>query len=1324
MAARIISWKIDDYKYAYLVKVGGSHISNRITDASVLAEMVKEVGGYSYSTYYNAFQEMNKELYNAYSVTVPEKIGEYYGNVKVDDILILTGKDGAKGADGSGGYPGTGSGSSIYDDFNDAIDKKLDEIKEDIKKDNEDVKNELENKVTDSITDAKKEIEDTKKELDDVRKDLEKKLGDAKDALDKASKLFELDDENITPDAIKEVFSATSEFSDWMTDYSGFVQDIKTDYERASTKMGLIGTGESALDGLFTWFGTSLNTTSGTVGSVRQDLAAVSGVIAQYATWYDENAESAANAARIINASAATIEDTIKYIQGSGITTEIERKMDAMAGTIIDKALAESELGVASVKNELNALSAYVLTQIVYENPDGTLTVIGDKMKAIEGEMERYMTRTDNLMKETTDLRESWSIASGKLSTVAQLTAETDADGNIIYYTSGSSGEQVVYYNPENGKFYYDKGFMQECPASKVYVHFSSVLDSYIKQTASSITISVSDNSALTASIKAEILGDKSFINMIADEVNIDAEVIMRELSAKTGNIGGIILHDGLIYSMKENEDRNPEFILNGKNGGFSATNAYIRGDIVAKSLTLGDGTSMSDYIDDKIKAAVTGSTGTTGTTGATTGLTEDEVNKLIEGYIKSKEFNDLLLSGGYITKDNIYNYVTSGSSGMSQAEIEALCERLVGAEVNKALGVEEMEDGRLKHTVIVGGKEYTWITADIGNYLLLDTMVSGTSGDSNYSFVVDKKGLLQANNAIIYGEIYANKGYIGKLTFDEGAISGDGFTISKEGINGNGWNFNGGGGSGSGSGGSGGGSGSGGDGGSGSGGGGGAIITKGRIGAVNITDYGLEVYSGNTLTAFINGSADFASDKSGDKGRIIYSAGVAKSGDTMWYAWTTDDETTLGNNGVLYTLIDYANSASTASFINGNRIDCYLRTGDGTVLDNCYASTYYYDEETGKNVYVNRIYNFYSPTGARVYYIRNTNKDVSLNTNELGSTKIYEDGTIVTNKLEARGGTFLGNLDVQDGVFRGKINATGGTLNNVTASNIDINGNISLYNGNSLVMYSGSSKEPVFTIINAPINNDNQYYYTSIKTLNIYEQNLTIFDKPYNNSFTLASCNITSGFSVTIPDINFRAGATVSYVDKEPDMPTLKIIAEFKDNNGVVKSSQILNTIKWNEIPKGEHSPSWVKTWSGALSTTTITASTNGIFNLKAQYIFTVKGRKGNNSSMPRVYINGSFPKSSSLTIHGIYDNKLMSIGTNGIKITWGNNNIASFMPSTDAANAFDILLQVNNVWYPNDDSKFYGIKLTYGGIRMNFGDGNGWKTIEPDSNGFLKAN
>lgn len=1310
MAARILSWKIDDYKYAYLVKVGGSHISNRITNETLLSEMVTEVGKWEFPQYKEAFLDMNEELRKAYNITIPSdgtRIDEYFGQVHTNDILVLTGKDGAKGSNGSNGLPGTdGSGGGVYDRFNDAIDKKLDEIKEDIKKDNEDVKNEIENKVTDTLSDAKKEIEDTKKELENVRKDLEEKLGNAKDALDKASKLFEMDDDNITPDAIKEVFSATSEFSDWMTGYSGFVQNIKTDYDRASTKMGLIGTGESALDGLFTWFGTSLNTTSGTVGSVRQDLAAVSGVIAQYATWYDENAESAANAARIINASAATIEDTIKYIQGSGLTTEIERKMDAMAGTIIDKALAESELGVASVKNELNALSAYVLTQIVYENPDGTLTVIGDKMKAIEGEMERYMTRTDNLMKETTDLRESWSIASGKLSTVAQLTAETDADGNIIYYTSGSSGEQVVYYNSENGKFYYDKGFMQECPASKVYVHFSSVLDSYIKQTASSITISVSDNSALTASIKAEILGDKSFINMIADEVNIDAEVIMRELSAKTGNIGGIILHDGLIYSMKENEDGNPEFILNGKNGGFSATNAYIRGDIVANSLTLGDGTSMSDYIDDKIKDAVTGSTGNTGTTGTTTGLTEDEVNKLIEDYLKSKEFNDLLLSGGYITKDNIYDYVTSGSSGMSQAEIEALCERLVGAEVNKALGVEEMEDGRLKHTVIVGGKEYTWITADIGNYLLLDTMVSGTSGDSKYSFVVDKKGLLQANNAIIYGEIYANKGYIGKLTFDEGAISGDGFTISKEGINGNGWSFNGSGGDG--------GSGGSGSGGSGSGSGngdGGAIITKGRIGAVNITDYGLEVYSGDTLTAFINGSADFASDKSGDKGRIIYSAGVAKSGDTMWYAWTTDDETTLGNNGVLYTLIDYANTASTVSFIDGNKIDCYLRAGDGTVLDGCYASTYYYDEDQ-KRVDINRIYNFYSLTGARVYYVRNTAKDVSLNSNELGSTKIYEDGTIVTNKLEARGGTFLGNLDVVDGIFRGKVNATAGTLNNVTARNMDLSGNISLFKGNNFIIYSGNSKTPAVLMTNGPIETNNTISYKP-KSLNIYEQNFVNYPKHSNPSTVLASFSVTKGDVITIPYMSFYSTVIVS-TGNTASAPHLLLLARIMDENGVEKFSKTITgaEIKWSKFTEKEGLIyKAINTWSGdTVQFDVITATTNGTFYLNCATAYDLS-EKRDFTITPSVKINGGATNNETISVASTSSKKLVNIGTDGFQVTWGNNNIAKFSGwDIGDKNYLTILLQSNG----------YGLKIDPNGIMINLGEK--WQTLSVNSDGTLK--
>ena len=478
-------------------------------------------------------------------------------------------------------------------------------------------------------------------------------------------------------------------------------------------------------------------------------------------------------------------------------------------------------------------------------------------------------------------------------------------------------------------------------------------------------------------------------------------------------------------------------------------------------------------------------------------------------------------------------------------------------------------------------------------------------------------------------------------------------------------------------------------------------------------------------MTAFINGSADFASDKSGDKGRIIYSAGVAKSGDTMWYAWTTDDETTLGNNGVLYTLIDYANSASTASFINGNRIDCYLRTGDGNVLDECYASTYYYDEETGKNIYVNRIYNFYSPTGARVYYVRNSAKDVSLDSNSLGSTKIYEDGTIVTNKLEARGGTFLGNLDVQDGNFRGKINATGGTLNNIKANNINLNGNISLYDSNNLIMYSGSSKDPIFKIENSPIGDDRETTQ-SIYDLNVKEINVTEYDKNFNKYEFLASSNVLSGDTISIPVITFKSRVK-SFDEKDRIAPTVKLIGDIINSAGTVVTAKTLNIdLKYISDPRQSGHARLID-WSGQTSSFDLSSTVNGYFRLKVQYDFTVKGKP---NSYPNFYnatsING-YANNNKLNIYGNGPRKpLMKFGTDGFRLVWGDygENIVSFMPKQDGAD-FEILFQSNNTLWAGDIGKIAGIKIVGNSIRMKFGESTteDWHSIYRDSNGFLKA-
>ena len=396
-------------------------------------------------------------------------------------------------------------------------------------------------------------------------------------------------------------------------------------------------------------------------------------------------------------------------------------------------------------------------------------------------------------------------------------------------------------------------------------------------------------------------------------------------------------------------------------------------------------------------------------------------------------------------------------------------------------------------------------------------------------------------------------------------------------------------------------------------------------------------------------------------------------------------------------------------------------------MLDECYASTYYYDEETGKNIYVNRIYNFYSPTGARVYYVRNSAKDVSLDSNSLGSTKIYEDGTIVTNKLEARGGTFLGKLDVQDGNFRGKINATGGTLNNITANNINLNGHISLYDSNNLIMYSGSSKDPIFKIENSPIGEDKETTQY-IHDLNVKEINITEYDKNFNKYEFLASSNVLSGDTILIPEITFKS-RVMSYYGQDRIAPTVKLIGDIINSAGTVVTAKTLNIdLKYISDPR-QSAHARLSDWSGQTSSFDLSSTVNGYFRLKVQYDFTVKGRPDSRpiSNFYNATIIKGYANNNKLYIYGKGPRKpLMKFGTDGFRLVWGNRgeNIVSFMPKQDGAD-FEILFQSSNALYAANIGKIAGIKIANNSIQMKFGESatEDWHRVYRDSNGFLKA-
>ena len=619
---KILSWKITGGVYAYIYPVNnGKYISNRIAeDSPIWQSVISEISNWDLLTYQENFRHMADEVQTQYGYTIAwdDKFFNFVDENAVGgvNIVLLSGKDGdGIGGDGSGF--GNGPGAEIIEEFNEMLQSKLDAVRGDIEKQNEEVKNFVEDKVSETISKAQSTINETKQELNTIKDELTSNLKSAQDALDKASALFDFEGE-ITSEDIVNALSSVKEYGGWLEEYSGSVKSLQTDYDEAKGLLGSIGESESVVDGLFSQFATSLNVISGTVGNVERSMNASEGMIEDFASWYDENASAVTEMSRFMSASAAVISDVVKYIDsdefGNEITSKLEESMDAKNAEIKNEIMTETSSAITNVTNIMNGLSGVVETNITrMDTISGNLTAMGDKMNAMSGTMEEYMTQFNEVSGIAIDLRDSWSAESGKLSTVASLVAETDDEGNIRYFVSSATvnGEEEIlaeeievrkilnddgthYFKPIEGQ----GGTLSNHIWTEAYMKMSQEMGSYIQQGISSITMSVVGGENLTAAIKLAISGDSALIGLIANEVVIDATTIIKEIQSIKGIIGGIVMEDGLCYSMTKgtynNGVPNPYFLLDGTNGKIYAENAEIKGSISADTGYIG-GLEMGD---------------------------------------------------------------------------------------------------------------------------------------------------------------------------------------------------------------------------------------------------------------------------------------------------------------------------------------------------------------------------------------------------------------------------------------------------------------------------------------------------------------------------------------------------------------------------------------------------------------------------------------------------------------------------------------------------------------------------------------------------------
>ena len=755
--AQVFSWKISTGKYSYLIQENGSYIRDKITNQDKLHEMANTVNGWSEVQYASAYNAMKDEVNTVFGAgTLSEPYTKYYSFEQLGgSVVLLSGKDGIGGGGGGGGVQPALTDDD-YRELERKINEELNKYRDSLNAQVQAIRDSIADQVSATISEALSHLNFTKDELDAIRAELEATKQSAQNALDAARALFEnFDGSNITPDMLADILAMSERFGNWLDNSGSTLSLLLADYDEILGYIGGLGLNLNSAMGLIDLIAMNINTLSGTVGTINMRLDASLGQFEQYAEWFSESADILTRITRLMDASAAAIEDLIEFAHGD-LTSVITRRMDAMRGEIVDelKSYNPNASAITSIVSRLNLLSASVTTNI-YNLSGDVLTTVWDELDAMRGEIRRGITIAESGLSVASDLRETWSRESGMLRTVANMVIREDELGPIYYYIGVDGSKKVRVWPMENGHYNdrYDLtgNISEEVSGETVYYKdhilpdFLTTIMSYIQQQAGSIEFAVTSGDILTA-LRLEVGPDGSVIYMTADRVMIDADVIARSLTANAANIGGVHLGQGMI-SAKTGDNK---WALTSA-GTLEATGAIIDGDIVARSLRL-IGSAQSDlnnYIDEKLDDFI-----------ASGGVTEAKVNQLIVQYLSEND---------YLDEEGLRSWMQSHYSGLTLEEIQEYIDEIMASHTS-TVTKQPNSAGGWTHIATIDGVEYQWDTFDGGNYLLLNSVVSGSGGTR---FIVSKDGLLEANNAIIYGTVYATAGYFqGSLSATNGYIA------------------------------------------------------------------------------------------------------------------------------------------------------------------------------------------------------------------------------------------------------------------------------------------------------------------------------------------------------------------------------------------------------------------------------------------------------------------------------------------------------------------------------------------------------------------------
>ena len=287
---KVFSWKIDDYKYGYIKSPNGkSHVSERITNPSIISSMADIVKSWDLNTYTENFNEMNNEILGMFGVSIPGEAADYFNEESGNkNYIVLTGKDGSSSCNVSA------LKESDIEKISNAVNEKIGVAMSEIHSLETSLKSWVSDKTNSTVASANMISQSVISSVNTMTQEMSNKIEDAENAIQTAASLFDMNNSGVNKENLISAINNANSAMTWAISTDAKNKQTDADIKNINNNLALLTEKQNATSNMVDSVNTTIQTNIGKINAkitkLENDVTDIKEVSA-----YSSASESSAN---------------------------------------------------------------------------------------------------------------------------------------------------------------------------------------------------------------------------------------------------------------------------------------------------------------------------------------------------------------------------------------------------------------------------------------------------------------------------------------------------------------------------------------------------------------------------------------------------------------------------------------------------------------------------------------------------------------------------------------------------------------------------------------------------------------------------------------------------------------------------------------------------------------------------------------------------------------------------------------------------------------------------------------------------------------------